>query len=106
MLKPCFFLVKDEKLLAKYNEAWVKIKETTRRKKFHGHPVFDNKYLKTKIKSYQGRITTNFNSKVPEAGSKWICLSLTVIDSVFKSGKNYLQTFLEDRKYKITEKEK
>ena len=45
--------------------------------------MFDRKYLKTKIKSYKGRISTNFNVKVLKEGS------LIVIDFVLKSNKNY-----------------
>ena len=69
--------------------------------------LFDNKYLKTKIKSYIGEIRTNFNGKVTKKGFKCICLSAIVIDSVFKSGKNYYsQKFLAECKYKTKEKEK
>ena len=43
-------------------------------------------------------MTKSFNGKVPEEGSECIYLSLIVIDSVFKPGKNY---FLEKSKYKL-----
>ena len=33
-------------------------------------PVYNEKYLKTKIKSYEGKISTNFNDdKIPKEGS-------------------------------------
>ena len=67
--------------------------------------MFDNNFLKTKIKSYNVKIITNFNnnnnnnnnnngnnndnSKVHKEGSECICLSAIVTDSVFKSGKKY-----------------
>ena len=67
---------------------------------------FGNIYLQTEIKSYNCKITSNFHGKVPKEGSKYICQSLTVIDSVFKLGKNYFpQAFLEECKYKIKKKE-
>ena len=66
-----------------------KKKEKIRRKKFDSDPVFDKKYLKTKTKSYKGRILTNFNDEVLKEGSECIFLSLIVIDFVFKSNKNY-----------------
>ena len=48
----------------------------------------------------------NNSIKPAKEESKCICLSAIVIDSVFKSGKNYHpQTFLEEFKYKIKEKE-
>ena len=66
-----------------------KKKEKIRRKKFDSDPVFDKKYLKTKTKSYKGRISTNFNDEVLKEGSECIFLSLIVIDFVFQSNKNY-----------------
>ena len=48
----------------------------------------------------------NNSIKPAKEGCKCICLLAIVIDSVFKSGKNYHpQTFLEEFKYKIKEKE-
>ena len=74
--------------------------------------MFDEKYLKTKIKSCNNRVTANLNNvnnnkkKAPKKRIKCICLSAIVIDSTFKLGKIYFpQTFLEECKYKIKEKE-
>ena len=48
------------------------------------------KNLKTKIKSYNEKINTNFpDNKIPKEGSQFICLSVIFIDSVFITGKNY-----------------
>ena len=45
------------------------------KKEFDNKPVYNEKYLKTKIKSYNGKINTNFyNNKIPKEGSKYICL--------------------------------
>ena len=46
--------------------------------------MFDNKYIKTKLKSYNLKITTNFHRKEIKEGSKCICLLEIAIDSVFK----------------------
>ena len=61
----------------------------------------NEKYLKTKIKSYEGKTDTNFHDDgFPKDSSCCICLSLIFIDSVFKMGKNYyLQVFLEECKH-------
>ena len=50
--------------------------------------------------------TQNFrNNKIPKEGSQFICLSVILIDSEFKTGKNYYpQVFLEECKYVIKEK--
>ena len=59
-------------------------------KKFDSEPVYNEEYLKAKIKSYNGKINTNFhNNKVTKEGSQFICLSVILINSVFRMGKNY-----------------
>ena len=43
--------------------------------------------------------------KVPKEGSRCICLSVVLIDSAFRTGKNYCpQLFLEECKYIAKEK--
>ena len=71
-----------------------------------GEPVWDDKYIKTKIKSYGDRVLTNFqDKKVPKEGVSHKCLSLIMLDSVLKTSKKYYpQTLLEECKYKITKK--
>ena len=52
------FLIKDDELLKKYNEIWGKVSQSIK-KKFDSEPVYDEKYLKAKTKSYKGKIITN-----------------------------------------------
>ena len=100
------FLVDDEKLWKTYNKIWSELNVTIG-KKIYKDQVFEKKYMKTKIKSYNNTITEDFNGKAPTDGIKCICLSAIVINSVVKLGKNYYsQTFLEECKYKIKETEK
>ena len=68
------------------------------KKEFVSEPVYNEKYLKTKVKSYNEKINTNFHdNKIPKEGSEFTCLSVILIDSVFKTGKNYYaQVFLEE----------
>ena len=99
------FFIKDNQLLEKYNEIWDKFSHTIK-KGFDKEPVYKEKHLKTKIKSYEGKVITNFNDdKMLKDGSRCISPSVILIDSVFKMGKNYYpQVFLEECKY-IKEKE-
>ena len=53
------FLIKDEELLKKHNKIWKKVKITIN-KEFDSDPVYNQKYLKAKIKSYNEKITINF----------------------------------------------
>ena len=99
------FLIKDDELLEKYNEIWEKVKSSIK-KKFYSEPVYNEKYVKAKIKSYDGKINTIFyNNKIPKEGSQFICLSVILIDSVYRTGKNYYpQVLLEECKYVAKEK--
>ena len=68
------FLIKDDELLKKkYNEIWEKVKYSLN-KEFNSEPVYNQKYLKAKIKSYNIKINRNFHSnKIPKEGSQFIC---------------------------------
>ena len=65
----------------------------------------DDKYIKTKIKTYEDNITTNFynkkgSEKVPEEKITYKCLSIIILDSVLYAFEKYHpQIFLEDCKY-------
>ena len=91
------FLIKDDELVEKYNEIWDKISNGMKNG-FDSEPVHNEKYLQTKIKSYGGKISINFlDDGMPKESAPCISLSVTLIDSVFKIGKNYSpQVFLEE----------
>ena len=61
----------------------------------------DDKYIKTKIKTYANIIITNFhNKKIPKEKVPYKCLSIIMLDSVIESDEKYYpQTFLEECKY-------
>ena len=83
------FLTKDYELLEKHNEIQQNFK-TSIKKEFDSEPVYNKKYLKAKIKSYNEKLNTNFrNNKIPREGSQFICLSVILIDSVLRTGRNY-----------------
>ena len=56
------FLIKDDYVLGKYNEIWDKIKETLNIK-FNSMPVYDKKYIKAKVREFNGATKTNFIGK-------------------------------------------
>ena len=99
------FLIKGDKLLEQYNEIWEKVKHSLK-KEFDSKPVYNKKYLKAKIKTYNGKININFhNSKIPKGDSQYVCLSIILLDSVFTTCKNYYsQVFLEECKYVVNKK--
>ena len=53
------FFIKDDEVQEKYEQIWDVIKNKLKIK-FHNLPVYDKKYLKTKIREYDGVIKTNF----------------------------------------------
>ena len=90
-----FFLIKGHELLKKYNEIYEKVKNSIK-KQFDSEPACNEKYLKVRIKSYNGKINTHFhNSKITKEGSHLICLLVTLIYFVLRTGtKYYPQVFL------------
>ena len=62
--------------------------------------------MRTKIKSYNGKINANFqNNKIPKEDTRFIGLLVISIDSIFRTGKNcYPQVFLEEWKHVFKEK--
>ena len=96
------FLIKDDEVWKKYDKIWDVIKNTLKIK-FHSEPVYEYKYLKTKVREYDGVIKTNFlGNDVPKENMHYTCIACITIDSVMKMDKKYFpQVYLEERKYKI-----
>ena len=73
--KYVFFFIKDDELVDKCNEICKKVSNTTKNG-FDSELLYNEKYLKTKLKFHKGKISTNFhNGKIPDKGSQCICLS-------------------------------
>ena len=102
------FRVKDKQLLKNFSKIWEKI-EKLMKIDFESKPVYrdDDKYIKTRIKTYEKSLITNFHNKVmPKEKVSCKYLSIIMIDSVIKANKKYYpQTLLEESKY-IQEKTK
>ena len=98
---PSFFL-NDDEVLDKYNEIWDVIKNKLKIK-FHSLPIYDKKYLKTKVREYDGKIKTNFlGNAVPEENMHYTCIACITIDFAMRmEKKNHPQIYLEECKYKI-----
>ena len=70
---------------------------------FNSKPVYgdDEKYIKTKIKTYDDSVITNFHNKNrPKENTPCTCSSIIMLDSVIKAKKKYYpQTSLDECKY-------
>ena len=99
-------MIKDIQLLKNYNKIWKKI-EKLMKIDFNTKTTYgdDDKYIKTKIKTYEDNITTNFynkkgSKKVPKEKIPHKCLSIIILDSILYAYEKYHpQTFLEECKY-------
>ena len=95
------FKIDDSKLFKKYNQIWKRV-EKLLKIEFESKSVYgdNDKYIKTKIKIYDGSVTTNFQGKkIPKEKAPCKSLSIIMRDSVVKAKKKYYpQTLLEECK--------
>ena len=69
-------------MLEKYNEIWNKIKKTFNIK-FHSMPVYDEKYINTKVKEFNGVVKTNIlGDEIPKENVHYACIACITINSV------------------------
>ena len=78
--KTMSFLANDKEFFKKYTKLWEKIKDLIG-EKFDSEPIYNDKYIKTKIKSNNNDIRPNFcdegnSRKVPKEDCSYKCLSL------------------------------
>ena len=66
--------------------------------KVHSELVYEEKYIKAKVREFDGVIKTNFlGNKVPKENMHYICIVCLTIDSVVRMDKkNYPQVYLEE----------
>ena len=78
------FMTEDDRVLDKYTEIWYKIKKVLKIK-FHSMPLYDEKYIKAKVREFNGVIKTNFlGDEIPKEDVHYICIACITIDSVVK----------------------
>ena len=104
------FVTDNNEFLERYTKIWEKISNLIN-KKFDSDPVYNNKYINTKIRSYNNDIKTNIrdidnkNNKLPEKNKPYRCISLISLDSIVKINKKYYpQTLLQECVYKLINK--
>ena len=100
--KDMSLLIKNDEVWQKYEDIWNVIKNKLNIK-FHSQPIYENKYLKDKVREFNGSIKTNFlgkkKTRIILAYLYYTCLTL---DSVLKMNKkNYPQVYLKECKYKF-----
>ena len=97
------FVIKDDDVLDKCNEI-LNIKEKLNIK-FNSMPVYDEKYIKAKVREFNGVIKTNFlGDEIPKESMYYTCIACITIDSVMRMEKKELSTGLF-RRVQIQNKE-
>ena len=96
------FLIEDGEVWEKYEQIWDVIKNKLGIK-FHSKPVYDETYIKAKVREFDGKIKTNFlGNEVPKENMHYTCIACITIDSVMKiDKKTHLQVYLEECKYRL-----
>ena len=95
-------MIKDNNVLNKYKKVWNKIKEKLSIK-FHNISVYDEAYIKSKVREFDGKIKTTFlGDEISKENMHYICIACVTIDSVIKMDKkNYPQIYLKQCKYRV-----
>ena len=97
------FVTDDEEVYEKYNEIWEVVKKILKLK-FTVGPIRDDKYIKAKLKIFNGINRTTFtNNIIPIERNSYTCIPAIDIDSVLKidNKRVYPQAYLEQCKYKL-----
>ena len=101
------FFTDNNEFLERCTKIWEKINDLVN-KKFDSEPVCNNKYINTKIRSYNNDIMTNFHdvdkkdNKLPDKNKPYKCMSLISLDSIIKiNEKYYPKTLLQECVYKL-----
>ena len=99
------FLIKDDEVWDKYDKIWDVIKDKLGIK-FHSEPVYEYRYLKAKVREFDGVIKTNFLSNdVRKENMHYTGIACITIDSVLRiDKKDHLQVYLGECKYKVKKK--
>ena len=88
------FLIKDDEVREKYKKNWDVIKNKLSIK-FHSEPVYDETYIKAKVREFDGKIKTNFlGNEVPKENMHYTCIAFITIDSDMRIDKKAIHKFI------------
>ena len=88
------FFIKNDEVWEKYEDIWYVI-ENKLDIKFHNMPVYDEKYIKAKVREFDGKIKTTFlGNGVTKENIHYTCVTCITIDSVMRIDKKKSSTSL------------
>ena len=96
------FLIKDDGVWDKNDKICYVIKNKLGIK-FHSESVYEYRYLKAKVREFDGVIKTNFLcNDIPKENMYYTCIACITIVPVMKfDKKNHPQVYLEECKYRV-----
>ena len=105
-MKNMSFKIEEDDVYNKYNQIWNKIKELLG-VKLYSEPIYDDKYIKTQVKTFSSVINTLFSGdEIPKERADYVFIVCISNDSVLRvDKKNYPQFYLEQCKHKIKKEE-
>ena len=99
------FKIEDDEVYVKYNNICNKVKELLCKIKLSSNVIYDDPYIKTKVKTFKMVKTLFSYDIIPEEKVEYECISYISVDSVLKIDKKYYpQVHLEQCKYKVKER--
>ena len=100
------FKIEDDDVYVKYSQIWNKIKELLG-VKFYTEPIYEDKYIKTKVKTFSSVINTFFTeNEIPKERVEYACIACISVDPVLRADeKNYPEVYLEECKYKAKKRQ-
>ena len=89
-----------------YNKIWRKEIKKLLGVEFYSEPVYDEKYIKAKVKTFEDKVITKFtDNKVPKENTNYSCIAAICVNSVIKFEKeNYPQVNLEQYKFRLNKR--
>ena len=87
------FKIEDDNVYLGYIEIWNKIIMASNMR-FHSQSIYDEKYIKTKVKIFNTAINTIFSdNEIPKEKNHYICIAAICIDSIMKIDKETILKF-------------
>ena len=87
------FFIRDYEVWNKYDKIWELIKDKLSID-FYSEPVYEYKYLKAKVREFDGMIKTNFlGNNMPKENMHYTCIAYITIDSVLTIDKSSASLF-------------
>ena len=85
------FLIKDDEVWEKYEQIWDVIKNKLSIK-FYSKPIYDQKYLKAKVRELDGVIKTNFwGNDTPNENMRYTCIACITTGSIMRMDKKAIR---------------